>query len=172
MTLSFSVPCGRPLTLWTSSKHNNQGLYTAREKKKWYSAMTFFFLSLRFSHGKSPSLPAGTSNQIKTRGPDSLSAQKTDWRREFIATLSLPLLLVILDRNQIEEERAACADQTRYNNKKKPANVKHPNPSIIWAMEGVWCVYAVVCMDGPPVSLMGNRWCLIIGLDRLRCSHS
>lgn len=60
--------------------------------------------------------PAGTSNQIKTGwkerelpfwGPVSLNSQKQD----FMVTPLLPLPLVIPDRNQREEERAASADQ-------------------------------------------------------------
>lgn len=77
MTLSFSVPRGRPLTLWTSSKHNNQGLYTAQEKTDTMSSL--FFSCDSVSPMVSLSLPpAGTSNQIKTWGPVSLNSEKTE----------------------------------------------------------------------------------------------
>lgn len=132
-----SVPHGSPLTLWTSSKHNNQGPYTARGKTDTTWSL-FFSLVLLFSPIVSLSLsPAGTSNQIKTgwRGrelqlwsPACPPIGERDRRREFIATPSPPLLLVIPSRNRREEERAASVAQRRYNNRKKTNQPVTPKP--------------------------------------------
>lgn len=135
-----------------------------------------------------PLSPAGTSNQIGWigKGPAVMGPcvakliEERDRRREFIATTSPPLFLVILGRNRREEERAMSAALRRYNNRKKTNRPETPKPfhNLGYGgrpseqVTGLVYVCMCACMEGSPLALMGNRWCLIIGQDRPCSTHS
>lgn len=125
-----SVPHGSPLTLWTSSKHNNQGLYTARGKTDTTWSLLFFSVvpwSLPVQVSPSPLLAHPIKLKLVGRewncSYGAMCAPPQRRERPETGVYSQPLhplyFSLIPGRNRREEERAASVAQRRYNNRKK-----------------------------------------------------